>query len=214
MKIKWLGHASFLITSDDGTKIITDPFGDYPGLKYRPVNQLADIVVISHSHGDHVGGSISGNPKTISKKGENKAGAFTFRGIETYHDTKKGKERGGNTIFCFSVDGISICHLGDLGHDLSDAEIKVLGQVDVLMVPVGGFYTIDAVTAEGICEQLRPKIVLPMHYKNEKCDFPIAPVDDFLKNKQNVKRENASEVEFNRGQLPASTTIFVLKPAL
>ena len=214
MKIKWLGHASFFITAADGTRIITDPFGDYPGLKYKPINETADIMVISHSHGDHVGGNVSGNPKTISEKGENKAGAIAFKGVETFHDTSKGKERGGNIIFCFGVDGITICHLGDLGHDLTDSEISAIRPVDVLMVPVGGFFTIDAETANKVCERIKPKIILPMHYKNEKCDFPISKVDEFLKNKKNVQRENSSEIELNKANLPAETTIIVLKPAL
>ncbi len=214
MKIKWLGHASFVITASDGTKIVTDPFGDYTGLKHTPINETADIVIISHTHGDHVGGKISGNPTKIDRSGDNKAGSITFQGIETFHDVNRGKDRGQNIVFCFSVDGVRICHLGDLGHELSESTIKEIGNVDIMMVPVGGFYTIDADVAGKVCKQLKPRIVIPMHYKNEKCEFPIAGVDEFLKGKSNVRRIDGSEIELSSDQLPKDTEIIVLKPAL
>ena len=214
MKIKWLGHASFVITASDGTRIITDPFGDYPGLKYSPINEVADIVVISHTHGDHVGGKVSGNPKQVNKAGVQKVGNIAFKGIETYHDTSKGKQRGQNIIFCFNVDGIMICHLGDLGHELSDSEIAEIGKVDVILVPVGGFFTIDADVAGKVCEQIKPKIMIPMHYKNDRCDFPIATVDEFLISKSNIRRMDSSEIELNAEQLPQDMEIVVLEHAL
>jgi L-ascorbate metabolism protein UlaG (beta-lactamase superfamily) len=214
MKIKWLGHASFLITAENGTKIITDPYGDYPGLSYAPISETADIVVVSHDHGDHSGGKIKGNPKQVVGAGSKKIGTIEFKGINTYHDTSKGSQRGRNTIFCFAVDGVRICHLGDLGHQLSKAEVAEIGQVDVLLIPVGGFYTIDAATASAVCEQIKPRVIIPMHYKNDKCGFPIAGVEDFLKGKKNVKKMDASEVEFKASQLPQTTEIILLKHAL
>lgn len=211
MKIKWLGHSSFLIIARDGIRIITDPFGDYPGLKYNPIKEKADIVVVSHSHGDHVGGTISGYPRYISDAGEQKIGAILFRGIKTFHDKSKGKDRGQNTIFCINADGINICHLGDLGHGLSDAEIAEIGQVDILMIPVGGFYTIDSNQANEICNKIKPRIILPMHYKSDKCKFPIAAVDDFLTGKSNIKKADKSEIEIKKESLPKETQIIVLK---
>jgi L-ascorbate metabolism protein UlaG (beta-lactamase superfamily) len=112
------------------------------------------------------------------------------------------------------VDGVRICHLGDLGHQLAKAEVAEIGQIDVLMIPVGGFYTIDAVAAGVICEQIKPKMVIPMHYKNDKCAFPIAGVEDFIRGKKNVKRSDSSEVELKAGQLPQATEIVVIKHAL
>jgi len=214
MKIKWLGHASFIITADDGVRIITDPFGDYPGLSYKPIDEAADIMVVTHKHGDHFGASIRGNPKQVSKPGLERIGAIEFKGIGTYHDTVKGKDRGENTVFCFAVDGVRICHLGDLGHKLTDSDVSELGRVDVLMIPVGGYFTINAATAGEICEKVKPRVVLPMHYSNEKCAFPIAGVDEFLEGKPRVKKLDATEVEFRKGQLPEETEIIVLKPAL
>ena len=209
MKIKWLGHAAFLITAEDGMRIITDPFGKYPGLNYDPINETADIMVVSHQHGDHVGGKVTGNPQLVNKTGSTKAKGIDFRGIPSYHDPAGGKQRGPNTIFCFAVDGVKICHLGDLGHLLSKQQVADIGEVDILMIPVGGFYTIDAREATEVCNQIKPKVVIPMHVSNEKCAFPIATVDGFLQGKSNVERLDASEKEFGKEDLPSSTRIVV-----
>ncbi len=214
MKIRWLGHSSFLITAADGTRIITDPYGVYPDLHYAPIEETADIIVLSHKHGDHFGGKVKGNPKMITGAGNKKVGNIEFKGVETYHDTSKGSQRGANTVFCFPVDGIRLCHMGDLGHHLSGPEIAEIGQVDVLMIPVGGFYTIDAATASKVCDQIKPKVIIPMHYRNDKCAFSITGVEDFLKGKANVKRLNTSDLELKAGQLPQATEIVVLKHAL
>ncbi len=213
MKIKWLGHAAFLITADDGTRLVTDPFGDYAGLRYRPIDEAADIVLVSHDHGDHAGGKIKGDPKKVSGPGSTKVAGIEISGLETFHDTSKGRERGRNTVFCFTVDGIRICHLGDLGHELSGVEITKIGQVDVLMVPVGGSFTIDAGVASRICDQIKPGVAIPMHFKTDKCDFPISGVDDFLEGKAGVSRAGASEVELKKEQLPQAIEIIVLEHA-
>ena len=214
MKVKWLGHASFLITSDDGTRILTDPFGDYPGLRYSPIKETADIVVVSHDHGDHIGAKVGGSPVQVSGPGDHKVRGVEFKGLGTYHDTSKGKERGKNTVFCFTADGIRLCHLGDLGHELSDSEIADIGPVGVLMVPVGGFFTIDAAAASSVCARIKPRIAIPMHYKTSKCDFPISGVEDFLQGKDRVRKPDRSEVEIDAAQLPEPTEIVVLAHAL
>ena len=214
MKVKWLGHASFLITADDGTRILTDPFGDYSGLRYAPIREAADIVVVSHDHGDHVGANVGGNPTQVSGPGDQKVRGVEFKGLGTYHDTSKGKERGKNTVFSFTVDGIRCCHLGDLGHELSDSEIADIGPVDVLMIPVGGFFTIDAATASAVCARIKPRVAIPMHYKTSKCDFPISGVEDFLEGKDKVRKVDHSEVELDPRQLPDPTEIMVLAHAL
>ena len=214
MKIRWLGHSSFLITAADGTRIITDPYGVYPDLHYAQIEETADIVVVSHKHSDHFGAKVKGNPKMVTGGGRKKVGNIEFNGLDTYHDTSSGSQRGVNTVFCFTVDEVKLCHLGDLGHLLSGPEIAELGQVDVLMIPVGGFYTIDAAAASKICNQLKPKVIIPMHYSNDKCAFPISGVDDFLKGKAGVKRLNTSDLELKAGQLPQATEIIVLKHAL
>ncbi|MBA7512516.1 hypothetical protein ES705_04521 [subsurface metagenome] len=213
MKIKWLGHASFMITSEAGTKIITDPYVTTENLNYGEIKESADIVTVSHEHGDHSNVSgVRGNPEAI--RGTAKVKGIEFKGIPTYHDDAKGQQRGKNTIFCFEVDGVRVCHLGDLGHQLNDKQVAGLGSVDILLIPVGGFYTIDAKVAGQLCDKLKPKVIIPMHFRNDKCTFPIAGVDEFLKGKEGVSRLDTSEAEFKQGELPATTKIVVLKPAL
>ena len=213
MKIKWLGHASFLITSDTGTRIITDPYETNDRIRYGKINEAADIVTVSHGHSDHNNvAAVRGNPEVV--KGTTEAKGIMVKGIPVHHDDVGGSQRGNNTIFCFEADGIRICHLGDLGHSLSSAQISELGSVDVLLIPVGGFFTIDASTAGQLADQLKPRIIIPMHYKTDKCGLPIAPLEGFLQGKNNVNRLDSSELEVKPGGLPASTQIMVLKPAL
>jgi L-ascorbate metabolism protein UlaG (beta-lactamase superfamily) len=213
MKIKYLAHASFLITSDSGTKIVTDPYAASGGLKYKPITEAADIVTVSHEHGDHnYTAAVKGNPVILKTDGETKG--IKFKVVAAAHDDHDGKQRGKNSIFCFEVDGVKICHAGDLGHILTPAQTKSVGKVDVLMLPVGGFFTIDAAAATVVGEQLNPAIIFPMHYKTDKADFPIAGVGEFLVSKANATRSKESEIELSAGKLPEKTQIIVLKPAL
>ena len=213
MKIKWLGHASFMITSDAGTKIITDPYLVTDNLTYGEIKESADIVTISHEHGDHNNVSaVRGNPEVVRGTAEIKG--IGFKGIPCYHDAAGGELRGKNTIICFEMDRIRICHLGDLGHELSDKQVAELGKVDILLIPVGGYYTIDARVASQVCNKLAPRVIIPMHYKTNKCNYPITGVDDFLQGKTDVNRLDTSEVEFKQGELPVATQIIVLKSAL
>jgi L-ascorbate metabolism protein UlaG (beta-lactamase superfamily) len=213
MKVRWLGHASFLITSDNGTRIITDPYVVGSGIKYGEIKDSADVVTVSHEHFDHNNvDSVGGNPQVV--KGSAEAEGIKFEGVPTYHDASGGSERGNNTIFCMDVDGVKLCHLGDLGHPLSGQQVADIGKVDVLLIPVGGFFTIDAKVASEVCDLLNPSVIIPMHFKNDRLDFPIAGVDDFLEGKGNVRKMDASEIELKAGALPAETEIIVLKPTL
>lgn len=214
MKIKWLGHASFLITSDAGIRIITDPYMPNERLTYDEIKESSDIVTVSHDHFDHNNvAAVRGNPEVVKEAKEIKG--IKFNGIPTYHDDTGGSQRGNNIIFYFEVDGIRVCHLGDLGHPLSDKQVAELDNVDILLIPVGGNYTIDAKVTIEICGKLTPKVIIPMHFRNERCSsFPVAGVEDFLQGKQGVTKLDTSETEFKAGQLPATTQIIVLKPAL
>ena len=214
MKVKWLGHSCFLITSEKGTKLITDPYAVGGGINYSPIKESADIIIVSHGHSDHNNVSaVRGQPQIIKGSGIKDVRGIEFKGIATYHDKSKGKERGGNTVFCFTVDGIRLCHLGDLGHLLSQEQIASVGDVDILFIPVGGFFTIDAAEASRVCTQLMPKVTIPMHFKTTKCAYPIGTVEDFLKGKERVKKWDTSEIEFQAGKLPAEGEIIVLPPA-
>jgi len=214
MNIKWLGHATFLITSDDGIKIITDPYETNERLTYDDINESADIVTVSHGHGDHSNATaVGGNPAVVKEAAESKG--IKFEAIATHHDDSGGDQRGDNTIFSFKVDGIKLCHLGDLGHMLNDKQAVQLGKIDVLMIPVGGNFTIDAAVAGKVCDKLAPRLVIPMHFSNERCPhFPVAGVDDFIKGKSNVTNLEVSEMELTAGILPAAPQIVVMKPAL
>lgn len=218
MKVKWLGHASFLITSEKGTRIITDPYesGGFGGsLNYGPIREEADIVVVSHDHADHnFVGDIKGSPQIVRGAGAHRIGDVEFKGVAAYHDTSRGRERGDVTITAFTVDGVRICHVGDLGHQPSDQQLADLGPVDLLLVPVGGFYTIDATEATHLVERMGPRVVIPMHFRTDKCLFPITGVEDFLKGKTNVDRPGTSEVEVKKDTLPSRTEIIVLEHAL
>ena len=214
MKLKWLGQASFMITSDSGTKIITDPYQTGGALNYDEIKESADIVTVSHDHFDHNNvASVSGNPEVVKESKDVRG--MKFNGIPTYHDDTGGSQRGNNVIFCFEVDGIRVCHFGDLGHPLSDKQVAELGSVDVLLIPVGGNYTIDAKVATEVSDKLAARVIIPMHYNNERCSsFPVAGVEDFLQGKGGVSRLDTSEAEFKAGEMPAPTQIVVLKPAL
>jgi L-ascorbate metabolism protein UlaG (beta-lactamase superfamily) len=218
MKIKWYGHAAFLITSDMGTKFIIDPYepGAFGGqLSYGKIKDQADFVLITHDHADH--NYIKDLPETLQVvrgSGSKTTKGVSIKGISTYHDPSKGRERGPNTVFTFKVDNIQVCHLGDLGHILSDKELTEIGMVDVLLIPVGGYFTIDPKEATHVAEQIKPKVVIPMHFKTEKCGFPIAPVEDFLKGKTNTKRPRANEAIFDKTTLPQQMEIVVLEHAL
>jgi L-ascorbate metabolism protein UlaG (beta-lactamase superfamily) len=213
MKIKYLAHAAFLITAENGIKIVTDPYQTSDGLRHGAIKETADIVTVSHEHGDHNNvTAIKGTPQLVRTDGEVKG--IKIKAVAAAHDDKSGSQRGKNTIFCFEVDGVNVCHAGDLGHELSAEQVKAIGKVDVLMVPVGGFFTIDAKTAARVCDQLKPKVILPMHYKTDKLGFPITGVEEFLKGKTNVTRSNDSEIELKADKLPAAAQIIVLKPSL
>ena len=215
MKIKYLGHSAFVITSDAGIKIITDPYEPSPTLTYGEITESADIVTVSHGHTDHCNvAAVRGNPEVVRRTGRSTAKGIEFNGIASYHDDAGGTMRGGNIIFCFKLDGIRVCHLGDLGHLLDDRQLKEIGSVDILLIPVGGYFTIDAKAATQVCNQLKPKVIIPMHYKTEKGIPNIVGVDKFLSGKANVTRLDTSQVEFKRGELPATGQIIVLKPAL
>lgn len=201
-----------MITSQAGTKIITDPYTQTDRLAYAPIAESADIVTVSHEHGDHNNvAAVGGNPQVVRATTEVKG--INFKGVASYHDQSQGKQRGNNTIISFEVDGLRLCHLGDLGHLLDDKQIAEIGKVDILFIPVGGNYTIDAALATQVCEQLKPRVVVPMHYQTAKTTMPIADAEEFLKAKRNVTRLETSEMEFQASGLLADMQIVVFKPA-
>ncbi|MBN2328218.1 MAG: MBL fold metallo-hydrolase [Candidatus Omnitrophica bacterium] len=215
MIIKFLGHSCFFIQSDDGTSILTDPYksGAYGGaLTYEPIAESADIVTLSHEHEDHAElNSLPNQPLII--RADCRALGLVFDVVDTFHDNVGGKERGANRVILFSIDDIRIAHLGDLGHILTPEQVEKMGEVDVLLIPIGGRFTIDPDQASQVVKQIHPKIAIPMHFKTDKCGFPIERVDTFLQGKSNVKRSPTSEVVLRKEDLSQDPSILYIPPS-
>lgn len=187
MQITWFGQSCFLIKSYDGVVILTDPFDNKIG--YKPYNGFADVVTISHHHFDHdYTKNLSEDTKIIDSTGVFNFQNVKIEGIPSYHDKVKGAARGNNTIFVFQVDNLRICHLGDLGYILNDDEINLLGDIDILLIPVGGNFTINAREAAELCRKLQSKIVIPMHYKTSLISLPLDGVDKFILEMKNGEK--------------------------
>jgi L-ascorbate metabolism protein UlaG (beta-lactamase superfamily) len=210
--IRWLGHSCFLISLDDTVKMITDPFDKSVGYPMPDVS--ADICVVSHDHFDHnCVSAVKGNPQVVKGSGEKKTKDVNFKGVGAFHDEKQGSLRGENTIFLWELGGIKFAHMGDLGTKLSQDQIDQMGSVDVLFVPTGGYYTIDAQAADKVVSALNPRVVMPMHYKTPVMgsNFPIAGVNEFLQGKEDVVKVGKNFVTFTKETLPPKTTIYVLE---
>ncbi|SKA76218.1 L-ascorbate metabolism protein UlaG, beta-lactamase superfamily [Caloramator quimbayensis] len=206
MRIKWLGHACFKITMNNGVRILTDPFDDNVGYKIPSVE--ADIVTISHNHYDHnFTDCIKGNFEVVDKVGNFYIKDIVINGIHTYHDEVSGAKRGNNTVYVFEHEGIRLCHLGDLGHVLSDEQIKMLGKIDILLIPVGGVYTINADEALHLVEKISPKVVIPMHYKTPVLKFNLDDAEKFLKGFNRVERLKSQVVEIKNENLNNDETL-------
>ena len=218
MKLRYLGHSAFELELADGRRIVFDPYesGSYDGaLGYGPIAGPHDIAVVSHDHPDHrFEGITSQAAAVVDGAGETDIEGVRITTIPTFHDESEGSERGTNLISIIEAEGLRIAHLGDLGHAITKADAPALEGVDVMIVPVGGYFTIDAATAKAIADEFSPKIVVPMHYKTGKCGFPIAPVDDFTMLMGEFEDSMGSELELTAGSLPAGQKVIVLDPAL
>ncbi len=184
--LRWLGHSCFLVTSPEGKKLLIDPFAK---LAYPPPAVKADVVLVTHEHLDHNNVAVvKGSPVVIrGLKNDGKdwnsidriVAGFKIKSFPSYHDTKKGAQRGKNTIFLINIGGLRLVHLGDLGHILPESTVRAIGRVDALMIPVGGHFTIGPEKACKVVGQLKPKLILPMHYKTSVVKLPIKPVSEF-----------------------------------
>lgn len=213
MEISYLGHASFKIRGENATLVI-DPFrGEMVGLPFSGVE--ADIVTVSHEHEDHNAiGSVGGQPFVIAGPGEYEVKGAMIFGISCFHDNSGGSERGKNTVYLIEMDGLRLCHLGDLGHKLSDGQLEELNGVDILFVPVGGSFTLGPKEAASVVSQIEPKIVIPMHYQTKGLNpgvfAKLAPVEAFLKE---IGEEVAPipKLVISRDKLPEERQIIVLE---
>lgn len=217
MRIEYIGHACFLATSEQGTRVVFDPYepGAFGGaFGYGPPDVAADVVFTSHDHADHGAvGSVSGSPRHVRAAGAGEHKGVSWRGLETFHDDSRGSARGRNAVFNVTLDGLNLCHLGDLGHALSAADARQIGRVDVLFAPVGGHFTIDAAAAVKAAETLKPRVVVPMHFKTPKVSLPIAGLEDFLRAAPWPVREKGPAAELSAADMPAATEVWTMKSA-
>lgn len=186
MKLEWFGHACFRISAERGI-LVFDPYTDGSVQGLRLMRLFADRVICSHEHSDH-----NAADKIILS---GRALPFEVRQISCFHDENGGAKRGKNTISIVTADGLSVAHMGDIGHMLSDEQIAELGKVDILLIPVGGVYTVDAATAFKLYKRIAPKVVVPMHYRMGGRGLQnVAPVDDFLRyfSKSDIHRIGSS----------------------
>ena len=203
MIITWQGHSCFKIqdkSGPDGITLICDPFNKEIGLK--PPNCEADIVTVSHDHEDHNNVSaLRGKPFVINSAGEYDVKGVFIEGIDSYHDDKGGVERGSNIIYRMEIDDISVAHLGDLGASLNDGQLERLAGTDILLVPVGGKYTLDAKKAVEVISQIEPRIVIPMHYQVDGLKLDIDPVDKFIK-ELSIEPTREDKLKISKKDLP------------
>jgi len=215
MRLTHYAHSSFLVEAQDGTRLILDPYrhGAFDGaLKCGPIDEPADVVLASHAHDDHgATDTIPGEPQVFVHPVSARVGSVQITGIEVAHDEAGGSKRGKNTIMVIDDGDLRLAHLGDLGHVLDAETVKKIGPVDIVLVPVGGFFTIDHNEAAAVVESLAPRVVVPMHYKTAKVDFPIAPIDQFLRTQATVRQDPGATVELTKATLPSERTTIVLQ---
>lgn len=209
MKLKYMGHACFLLTNTAGEKLLMDPFD--PPIGFPVPREKVDTVTTSHGHHDH--NYVKELPEgfqVIDEAGLFTTGGYTITGIESFHDDERGAKRGKNVIFVVEADGLSIAHLGDLGHRPDEAAIKRLKNVDILLVPVGGFYTIDAKMAADVMRAIEPALTIPMHYQAGVNDLPIATEKDFVE-LSGGQYAQVQEIEVTKENLSEYPKILVLR---
>lgn len=211
-EIRWFGHACFRIRAREAT-ILTDPVPRSFG--YKVEKQRADIVTISHRHPGHINEELlTGEYKLIERPGEYELNEVFITGIQTYHDNQSGAERGKNTVFLIEAEGLMICHLGDLGHELTEEQAEAMNTVDVLLVPVGGGTVLEPAQAAAVVAQIEPRIVIPMQYRTELGDFERAELERFLKEMALSEVTPIDRLTLRKSDLPdgpEATSVVVLE---
>lgn len=216
MDIYWYGQSCFKIKGK-ATTVVLDPYNpDATGLKLPAKDLEAQLVLSSHSHSDHNNVGVipappTGSPVVITGPGEFEVRGVSVEGISTFHDGTHGSERGKNTLFHLLVDGVNIVHAGDLGHELTEEQIQgVEDATDILMIPVGGVYTIDAEIAAKVVAQLEPRIVIPMHYKIPGLKYELGELSEFLREMGKGEVTPQPKLSISKDKLPEETQVVVL----
>ncbi len=213
MHIRWFGQAAFLLTSQAGIRVLIDPYDRL--LRYKMPKPIdADMVAVTHNHGDHNKTRVaSGDYLLVNEPRPYRRGDVTVQGFETYHDKANGRKRGKNLVFRFTIDGLTVCHCGDLGHPLTEEQVHNIGTPDILMVPVGGHVTLDAVDAVHVVKQLKPTITIPMHYRTPALSIPgmllFDKVDTFLE-AAGLPITEARTLDVNSATLPEQPGVVIM----
>lgn len=222
VSLTWFGQSTFLMKTGDGVKVLIDPAN--PSMVKAEIADNIDLVTVSHEHGDHNYVQLAKGEPVIVRglngseyaKVDQTVKGIKVRSVASFHDNQSGAQRGKNAIFVYEIKGLKIVHLGDLGHVLSADQVKEIGAVDILMIPIGGGFTFDLPTAMEVIKQLNPKVLVPMHFSPANAPaggFRLGTVEDFVKvvnGAYEVKTSGHTET-FEAGKLPAKTTIYVMK---
>lgn len=214
MKIEWLGHSSFKLTESTGVSVVTDPYEeDKVGIKFPKVS--ADVVTISHNHFDHnCLDALESYNVVVDTVGVNEIDGVEISGFRSYHDEKKGALRGKNIVYRIRMDGVETCHLGDIGEELSPMLAELIGSINILLIPVGGRFTINAEQAKEYVDLLMPDVVIPMHYMMEGYHTEFDELDEFLDlfPKKSIEYVEENEIQFDRTDFDGEKTrVLVLK---
>jgi len=217
MNINWHGQSCFQIFSaqgkDNHVSIVIDPFDESTGLKLPKLQ--ADIVLVTHEHSDHNNvKAVSGEPFIIKGPGEYDIKKVFIQGISGYHDNVQGTQRGSITIYTIETEEMRLCHLSDLGQkELTSSQLDKIGDIDILMIPIGGIYTIDAAEAVKVMAQIEPRVIIPMHYKIPKLKIKLDDIDKFLKNLGIKKPESLPKLSIKKKDISAEEAkIIILQP--
>jgi L-ascorbate metabolism protein UlaG (beta-lactamase superfamily) len=207
LQIRWHGHSCFEITNE--VTLVTDPH-DGKSIGIPAPNVASDIILVSHDHYDHnsVKSVEKETSKVITDERKRTISDIEIKGIPTFHDEDHGAKRGSNLIYKFTIDDITFCHLGDLGHPLDALTLQEIGDVDILFIPIGGTFTVDANGAWDIITKIKPKIIIPMHYKIGGLSLPIAGLDPFLDKKKYKVIKVGNEIDIEKDDLPSEPEIW------
>lgn len=208
MKVEWFGHSCFKLTESTGTSVVTDPYAESIG--YGVPELTADIVTISHDHYDHNNKHIvKGNPKIINTQKSFEYNGITISSFRSFHDDEEGSKRGKNLIFKYRIDGIDVCHLGDIGEECNSQIVDLLLPVNVLLIPIGGKYTIDAEKAKEYVDRLMPDFVIPMHFRTRSHTIrDIDKLEPFLNlfDEENIIKVEDDYIVLDRNDLDSEIT--------
>jgi L-ascorbate metabolism protein UlaG (beta-lactamase superfamily) len=207
LQIRWHGHACWEITND--ITLVTDPH-DGKSIGIPAPNVMGDIILVSHDHYDHnsVKSVEKEDSKIVTDERKRNISNVEIFGINSFHDEDMGAKRGSNIIYRFTMDGIKFCHLGDLGHDLDEEAVQKIGDVDILFVPIGGTFTVDDKQAWNVINKIKPKIIIPMHYKIGGLSLPIAGIDPFLEKNRYKILKVGNEIDIEKEDLPTEPEIW------